>query len=498
MSSAANLAIFPATFLKIHFIDVQVYDDRHREGILLFVMTPPQDSQEMSVNFKLMVDHAPIGILSVDALGNIIHVNPKAESIFGYAQSELLGQSIETLLPAAIRERHVQYRAGFVAAPAPRPMGQDRHLYGRHKTGREIPVEIGLVPIKTPEGMTVLASIVDMTVAKKSAESLSQFAAIVQASEDAIITLTPDDKILTWNPGAEKVYGYTAAEIIGKEVMLLIPSDREQEFMATREKIHRNEAIRQLETVRLRKDGRSLHVLLSISPLVNAEGVLVGAATITHDITEKKRMEQELLHAAEMEQKRIAQDLHDSLGQQLLAISFLCNILKKKLGAGTTPDVSEAAHIEDLLNEAKMDLRRLTRGLYAADLESRGIGTSLKDLVDHVQESSTIDCSFKGDDTLMLSDRAQSENLYRLSQEALNNAVKHSFAKHITVSISRTGSHVLLTVKDDGIGLPDLTSHVSGLGLRTMRYRANVIGGTFDVRREDEGGTIVSCSVYIP
>jgi signal transduction histidine kinase len=98
----------------------------------------------------------------------------------------------------------------------------------------------------------------------------------------------------------------------------------------------------------------------------------------------------------------------------------------------------------------------------------------------------------------MLSDRALSENLYRLSQEALNNAVKHSFAKNITVSISQAGSQVLLTVKDNGVGLPELTSPVSGLGLRTMRYRANVIGGIFDVRRQDDGGTIVSCSVYIP
>ncbi len=454
--------------------------------------------EEMGGVFPLIVEHAPVGMLLVDASGKIVHVNPKGESILGYAKGELLGQTMEILLPKRVRTIHVRHRAGFLTDPTPRPMGVGRHLYARHKSGREIPVEIGLVPIKMPKGMAVLASIVDVTAAQEAAKSTAQLAAIVEASEEAIITLGPNGEILTWNRGAEKLYGYKADEMIGKDISPVIPSDRMEEFRSIRERIRRGESVQQMDTVRLRKGGQPLRVLLAISPLFNEDGSFRGAATITHDITEKKRLEQDLLYAVEMEQKRIGQDLHDSMGQQLLAISFLCNVLKKKLASGSPPPASEAGHIEELLNEAKINLRRLTRGLYAANLEDLGLGACLKDLAAHLQEISSIRCKFEGDADLTIIDRSVSENLYRLAQEALNNAVKHSEAKEITVVLHKAGRHVILRVKDNGVGLPESASrHSSGLGLRTMRYRANMIGGSFSVGLQPGGGTIVTCSVVV-
>jgi two-component system sensor kinase FixL len=449
--------------------------------------------------FPLIVEHAPVGMLLVDARGKIVHANPKAEGILGYAKDELLGQTMEILLPERVRILHVGHRAGFIADPKPRSMGGGRHLYALHKSGREIPVEIGLVPIETPKGMAVLASIVDISAAKEAAKSTAQLAAVVEASEEAIITLGPNGEVLTWNRGAKKLYGYSAEEMLGKNISPVVPSDRMEEFREMRERMGRGESVQQMETVRLRKDGRPLHVLLSISPLFNEDGTFRGGATITHDITERKRLEQDILSAVEMEQKRIGQDLHDSLGQQLLAVSFLCNVLKKKLAAQSREESLEAAHIEDLLNEAKLNLRKLTRGLYAADLESLGIGTCLKDLTQQVQEISSIHCSYDGDATTTIDNRSVTENLYRLAQEALNNAVKHSQAKDIMVSLHKKGQQVTLTIKDNGIGLPPSASrHSSGMGLRTMRYRAHVIGGFFEVGVQTEGGTMVRCSVLLP
>ena len=450
----------------------------------------------MAEIFPLMVEYAPIGILLVDQKGHILHVNPKALEIFGYDETELAGQAMEILLPERFRGAHVHHRSHFMHDPQPRPMGVGRHLYARHKSGREIPVEIGLVPITTAQGAAVLASIVDITAAQTAIEHLARLGAIVEASGEAIIGLDPDGTIQAWNAAATALYGYRPEEVVGQNAVRLVPPDRMEEYRALRERIARGDQVQRLETVRLRKDGRLIQVLLSLSPLHDAEGKLTGLSTITHDVTEQRRLEQDLLHAAELEQKRIAQDLHDSLGQQLLAISFLCNLHKKKIASGAPPDVSEAEYIEALVNEAKINLRRLTRGLYAADIESQGLGACLKDLVTHTQDMSAIRCIFEGDPGLTFADRGLSENLYRLAQEALNNAVKHSFAKTIIVSLRRDGGRVTLTVADDGIGMPESLSAMSGLGVRTMRYRASIIGGSFDVRRCDPHGTIITCTVH--
>jgi two-component system, LuxR family, sensor kinase FixL len=332
----------------------------------------------MASIFPLMVERAPLGILLVDDKGTIVHMNPKGQSIFGYTLEELIGKPMEILLPQRVRDIHVHHRAGFMSDPQARAMGAGRYLSGLHKDGREVPVEIGLVPLKTSQGMMVLATIMDVTA-----------------------------------------------------------------------------------------------------------------------IAENKQLEQDLLHVIEMEQKRIGQDLHDSLGQQLLAVSFLCNVLKKKLAAGTMPDPSEAAHIEDLLGEAKTNVRKLTRGLYAGDLEARGLGACLKDMTEHMREMAAVTCVFEGDDALVLQDRSKSENLFRMAQEALNNAVKHSLAKRIVVSLQKEGQRLRLSVRDDGTGFAHGEAKNKGLGLRSMRYRANAIGGSFDIASDPKTGTVVSCSVAL-
>jgi signal transduction histidine kinase len=225
-------------------------------------------------------------------------------------------------------------------------------------------------------------------------------------------------------------------------------------------------------------------------------GVLASVVDVTAQ-KEKEELQKELLHRAEAEQRRIGQDLHDTLGQQLLSIYFLCIVHKKKLTSRSIPEASDAAQIEELLNQAKTNLRKLSRGLYSADFESQGLGGAIKDMAENVREMSSIPCRFEGDTALRLPERSVSEHLYKLAQEAVSNAVKHSFAKTITVSLARNDHQVVLTVRDDGVGLSPSADEAGGLGLRTMRYRANVIGASLEVRPHEQGGTIVTCSVNV-
>src|SRR5262249_53169583 len=148
------------------------------------------------------------------------------ETMFGYGRGELLGQPVELLLPDRYRGEHSVYRAGFFANPTTRTMGGGRELYGRRRDGSEFPVEIGLTPIDMVDGLFVLSAIADITERERAEEMRSRLAAIVESSEDAILSKDLDGIILTWNRAAEKMYGYAAAEVVGRPILLLVPPER--------------------------------------------------------------------------------------------------------------------------------------------------------------------------------------------------------------------------------------------------------------------------------
>ncbi|HLY74727.1 MAG TPA: PAS domain S-box protein, partial [Planctomycetota bacterium] len=249
--------------------------------------------------FRLVVESAPNAILMVDDKGKMVLVNAQAELLFGYSRQELLGQSIEMLVPDRFRGKHPQYRSGFLGDPHSRPMGADRELYALRKDGAEIPVEIGLSPIRTAEGAFVLASVVDITARKRAEAARLHLAAVVQSSADAILTKSLSGIITSWNEGAERMFGYSAPEIIGKSIFVLIPPDRVSEETAIISKIARGDRVAHFDTVRRRKDGSLIDVSLTISPIKDEAGRIVGVSKIARDITERNRAEEKFRLAVE-------------------------------------------------------------------------------------------------------------------------------------------------------------------------------------------------------
>jgi hypothetical protein len=154
--------------------------------------------------------------------------------LFGYGREELVGQPVEMLVPDAVREAHPSHRAGYVADPAPRPMGAGMELAGRRRDGTTFPAEISLSAIDTEQGILVSAAVRDVTDRRLAAETAAQLASIIQSSHDAVIGKTLDQVITSWNPGADRLYGYTAAEMTGRPIEMLIPAeDREREVQGT-------------------------------------------------------------------------------------------------------------------------------------------------------------------------------------------------------------------------------------------------------------------------
>ncbi len=214
---------------------------------------------------------------------------------------------------------------------------------------------------------------------------------------------------------------------------------------------------------------------------------------IVRDTTERHRLEREVLAASSREQRRIGRDLHDGLGQHLTGILCLSSGIACTLSEKGLSEAEDAAEIGRMVKQAINQTRALAKGLSPVVLEANGLEAALGELALHVVKIFGISCVFEGRVYGGLGDAGVSEELYRIAQEAVSNAVKHSQAEQIVMTLESNESGTVLTVKDDGIGIPGGDWQSKGMGLRNMVYRARMIGATLEIRRNPSGGTAIVC-----
>ena len=457
-------------------------------------------------------------VLMHDLTGQITSWNRGAERNYGYAEGEALRMNVVDLLPPARREAAVARLAGFRRGE-PLPTGsfevqrltQDGHTLEVWVTATPFTDETGQsVAIGTTErditeqkkqlrDLEALKQSLEEQVVARTREARQQTArlqAIVDSAADGIITIGEDGLIDTFNRAAERMFGYPAAEVIGRNVKLIMASPYREEHEGYINRYLRTGQARIIGTVRevvgRRKDDSEFPLELSVSELHDgAQRLFTG---LLHDVSERKELQRDVLQASEEEQRRIGQDLHDSTQQELSGLGMIAQGLFESLQGKSAPEAKSAARLSQGIGRALENVRALARGLVPAEVRVHGLRSALAELARNTAELHQLDCTYVGDDSFIVDDANIATHLYRIAQEALTNALKHARARHIQLALSHDDGLITLQIQDDGRGIEE-PPEGAGIGLKVMFYRAGLIGAALRIVRLDEGGTLVLCKV---
>ena len=216
---------------------------------------------------------------------------------------------------------------------------------------------------------------------------------------------------------------------------------------------------------------------------------------LTDEIMERERLERELLDISEREQRRIGQILHDSLCQHLTGTTLAAQVLEEKLAARQLPETAEAGQVVGLIEEGINLSRKLAKGLYPVEVSSDGLMLALEEYATTTSELFKVTCRFECDSPVLIHDTTTAGHLYRIAQEAVGNAIKHGKAKNILITLAVSEESTLLSVTDDGVGLPQPLPKQRGMGLRIMAHRSDMINALFSARGNVLGGTEITCEL---
>jgi PAS domain S-box-containing protein len=242
-----------------------------------------------TTRFESLLEAVPDALVGMDQEGVIRFVNRQTESLFRYDRDDMVGRRIEMLVPELLWQIYAEHQESYFADLRTRSSGVDLVLSGRQRNGTEFPVNISMSHIDTGDVLLVVTAVRDVAKQREAVKTVEQIAAVVEYSNDAIVGSTLEGVITTWNPAAERMYGYSSAEIIGKSGSILTTEDGACEFFANLASVRDGKAVEHLETLRRRMDGRLVPVSVTVAPIRDEDGVIVGASAVHRDVTEQRR-----------------------------------------------------------------------------------------------------------------------------------------------------------------------------------------------------------------
>lgn len=454
----------------------------------------------VEARYRTLVEQLPAVLFMVYLDRGIgeAYVSPHIEKALGYTQAEWLEDPVRWYRQVHpddnVRwslEAADMFLTGNPLRSVYRVIARDGHVVWFHCEAKVVRRDDG-------QPWFIQGVAFDITELKRAEEALQEqrdfVSTILETVDTLILVLDPAGRVVHFNRACQQAAVHALAAARGKPAweLFTITEDRERFGAAFDQLVRTGRFPSHVESQWVAEDGTSRLISWSGRILRDSRGGVKQVIATGNDITESKRLEKAILDASAREQRRIGQDLHDGLGQHLTGIAFMGKVLERTLAGQSPAQAAQAAKIVGLVTDAIQKTRELSRGLLPVVPDAEGLMSALEHWSAEVEGLFGISCRFECDSPVRIYDENTATHMYRIAQEAVNNAIKHSGASQVVIRLSSVGGAVALTIRDNGIGLPDDLA-TPGMGLHIMNYRAKMIGGTLQVRRGAAGGTCVAC-----
>lgn len=507
--------------LQVHQIELEMQNEELRRA--------QADLAQSRDRFQDLYDFSPIGYLTLDQDGTVVEANLTVATMLGVERSRLVGRKFTRFVARSAQDTlYLHQRAA---------LGCDKQqacdIVLRSADGTTLVARMETICFREPTSRTChsRSAIIDITARKRAEESLARsreelerrvvertadltranealrasatavhereqrLRAILNTVGDAIVVIDRSGTITGVNPAVGRMFGYTEAEMIGQGVGILMPSPFREEYRQYLKNYQHTDRPRTIGLDRpiyaRRKDGTAFPIDLAVSE-VDGQREFIG---VIRDITERKRLESEVLRITEEERLHVSAELHDGVCQELVGISFLASSLGRDLAKCSHPLAPHASRIGEAILNATEHARMLARGMSPVITDGNGLMYALAQLSNSTARMYGIVCKFSCPVPVSIENPTHANQLYRIAQEAIRNAHQHGRARRITVRLKEAAGEVCLSVTDNGGGMRAPLVEGQGMGVRVMRYRAGLIGGQLRIQPRPRGGTEVLCRV---
>ena len=472
-------------FTELHTtIDMAIYKNEMQQKVV---------ENEYLLNTTLL--NIEDAVINVDNEGVIKYLNKSAEAMLNITKSNANKAVIDRIGIKWINNKGKELKHPYIQKRK-RKLVKTEYVLLNTVSGGTIPVEcsVNILHDSNRNIIGYVYLIQNIEERKKIVTIQSRLASIIESSQDAIIGIDTNGVIHSWNSGARKILGYTYEEVVGQNVSMFTPPNIPNELPEKIEKLKSGRAVSHYESVRQTKRGEIIEMSILPSPIFDDQGNMIGISFIARNITERKKLEKEVIEIGEKERERIGRDLHDSLGQQLTGIMLnlkaIEKIIKNKLDEDEILQLKETS---DMIKNAIQQTRTMAKNMVPIKLETEGLPHALEDLANFARKVYKKEVKTSIDSEIERVNIITETQLYHIAQEAVNNSVKHGNCSAISITLNVVQSELVLSVKDDGIGFKEDSK--GGIGINIMKYRANLVSGTLFIHSEIGAGSLVLCRV---
>ena len=457
-----------------------------------------------------VVESSDDAIFSEDLKGKVESWNPAAQGMFDYTAAEIIGQTVERIVPDSERP---EARALTLKVHRGEAV-KNFHTYRKRKDGTLLPVSLALSPIRSDDGEIIGVSSIARDISHQQIieRDALRLAAIVDSSDDAIVSKDLNSIIQSWNRAAERMFGFTAEEAIGRSIRMIIPPERQREEDDVLDRIRKSQPIRHFETERMRKDGSRLNISLTVSPIKDATGRIIGASKIARDISSQVELIRRLGEANRIKDEFLAMLSHELRTPLNAVIGYTQMLRSGYIGDERRDQVIEIidrnAKLLSQLVSDMLDVSSIVTGkikLRPAPVDLLQIARAAADVVRPTMLAKSVEFVVECDDEPLIAN-ADADRLQQVFWNLLSNAAKFTpEGGRVSMDLRRAGSSALITVTDTGIGITkDFLPHIFerfrqaeagsrreygglGLGLSIVRHFTELHGGSVAAESEGKG-----------